>query len=214
MPVASLAAVALVGLAVLSRLNDWRLLGSGDDWWIWLLLALPVALLAVDLASGLGAGRGAEARRRVAIALISLVVAGSLTGLGLLLATLVTRGNELHAGQLLLTGLALLVTSVATFGIALWELDCGGPVARAAAPARRHPDLQFPQDENPELAAPGWRPHALDYLYVSLTNSIAFSPTDTMPLTRRAKGVFAAESFVSAVTVLLVAARAVNVFGQ
>jgi len=31
-------------------------------------------------------------------------------------------------------------------------------------------------------------------LYVSLTNAIAVSPTDTMPLTRRAKGLMAIES--------------------
>jgi hypothetical protein len=53
-----------------------------------------------------------------------------------------------------------------------------------------------------------------DYLYVSLTNSIAFSPTDTMPLSLRAKALMGLESFVSAITVLLVAARAVNVLGS
>jgi hypothetical protein len=66
--------------------------------------------------------------------------------------------------------------------------------------------------ENPELAERGWRPHLVDYLYVSFTNSIAFSPTDAMPLSRRAKLLMLFESAVSAVTILLVAARAVNIF--
>jgi hypothetical protein len=66
--------------------------------------------------------------------------------------------------------------------------------------------------ENPELAAPGWRTELIDYLYVSFTNSIAFSPTDAMPLTRRAKLMMLTESSLSSVTVLLVAARAVNIF--
>jgi hypothetical protein len=66
--------------------------------------------------------------------------------------------------------------------------------------------------ENPRLAQPGWYPHLIDYIYVSFTNSIAFSPTDTLPLTRRAKMLMLAESAISAVTVLLVAARAVNIF--
>jgi hypothetical protein len=66
--------------------------------------------------------------------------------------------------------------------------------------------------ENPELAEPGWQPHLFDYQYVSFTNSIAFSPTDSMPLTHRAKLLMLSESAVSAVTVLLVAARAVNIF--
>jgi hypothetical protein len=66
--------------------------------------------------------------------------------------------------------------------------------------------------ENPELAEPGWYPRLFDYIYVSFTNSIAFSPTDSMPLTLRAKMLMLSESAVSAVTILLVAARAVNIF--
>jgi hypothetical protein len=66
--------------------------------------------------------------------------------------------------------------------------------------------------ENPQLAEPGWSAHLLDYVHVSFTNSIAFSPTDAMPLTRRAKLLMLSESTVSSVTVLLVAARAVNIF--
>jgi hypothetical protein len=81
------------------------------------------------------------------------------------------------------------------------------------APTRENPDFQFPQDETPELAKE-WRPQVWDYAYVSLTNSIAFSPTDTMPLTLRAKAMMGFESAIAAVTVLLVAARAVNVLGS
>jgi hypothetical protein len=60
-------------------------------------------------------------------------------------------------------------------------------------------------------ATGGWYPRLVDYLYVSVTNSIAFSPTDTMPLTRRIKLAMLTEASVSAITVLLVAARAVNI---
>jgi hypothetical protein len=66
--------------------------------------------------------------------------------------------------------------------------------------------------ENPELAAPGWQPHFIDYMYVSFTNSIAFSPTDAMPLSRWAKLLMLLESAISVLVVLLVAARAVNIF--
>jgi hypothetical protein len=66
--------------------------------------------------------------------------------------------------------------------------------------------------ENPQLVAPGWYPELIDYIYVSFTNSIAFSPTDAMPLTRRAKLLMLSESAISAITILLVAARAVNIF--
>ena len=101
--------------------------------------------------------------------------------------------------------------NVITFSLVFWEVDCGGPVARALADRRAAPDFQFPQDENPSLAAPGWAPGLKDYLYVALTNSIAFSPTDAMPLTHRAKLFMGIESLDRAVTVLIVAARAVNI---
>jgi hypothetical protein len=65
--------------------------------------------------------------------------------------------------------------------------------------------------ENPQFAEPGWTPHLVDYVYVSFTNAIAFSPTDAMPLSRRAKLLMLIESAASIVTLLLVAARAVNI---
>ena len=120
-------------------------------------------------------------------------------------------GSQITGAQLLLSGGVVLFTDVIAFGLAFWELDCGGPVARALSTEPRKPDFQFPQDENPQLARGGWAPRLWDYLYVSLTNSIALSPTDAMPLTRPAKRLMAAESILSAVTILLVAARAVNI---
>jgi hypothetical protein len=65
--------------------------------------------------------------------------------------------------------------------------------------------------ENPQLAQPGWHPRLFDYMYVSFTNAVAFSPTDSMPLSRWAKSLMLVESAASAITVLLVAARAVNI---
>jgi hypothetical protein len=122
-----------------------------------------------------------------------------------------SAGLQMTGRQLLFGGGAVWLTDAVAFGLAFWELDCGGPVARALATGPRKPDFQFPQDENPQLAREGWAPRLWDYFYVSLTNSIAFSPTDVMPLTRPAKTLMAAESTLSAITVLLVGARAVNI---
>jgi hypothetical protein len=113
--------------------------------------------------------------------------------------------------QLLMSGGVVWLANAIAFGLAYWELDSGGPVARALTKEPRKPDFQFPQDENPQLAREGWAPRLMDYFYVSLTNAMAFSPTDSMPLTRPAKTLMAAESTLSAVTILLVAARAVNI---
>ena len=101
------------------------------------------------------------------------------------------------------------------FGIWYWELDLGGPFARAGVderhPRRIYPDFLLPQTDRPALAPEDWEPRFLDYLYVSLTNVIAFSPTDTMPLTRRAKAMMAVQSLVAVSTLALVIARAINV---
>ena len=113
-------------------------------------------------------------------------------------------------GELLLTGFAIYTTNMIVFGLIFWEVEDGGPVARLRAHDRHARDFRFPQDDD----SSGWRPQFWDYLYVSLTNSIAFSPTDTMPLSLRAKALMGLASFVAAVTVLLVAARAVNVLGS
>jgi hypothetical protein len=121
------------------------------------------------------------------------------------------RGDERSGGQLLLKAVAVWGTNVVAFGLWFWAFDRGGPVRRLR-PNPRPPDFQFPQMENPELAEPNWQPELVDYLYVSFTNSIAFSPTDSMPLSRRAKLLMLAESSISALTILLVAARAVNIF--
>jgi hypothetical protein len=102
-------------------------------------------------------------------------------------------------------------TNVVVFGLWFWSIDRGGPIRRFE-PDPPPPDFQFPQMENPQLAAPDWHPRLFDYVYISFTNSIAFSPTDAMPLSRRAKAMMLASSSVSAITVLLVAARAVNIF--
>ncbi|MGZ4179989.1 MAG: hypothetical protein ACXVUL_04800 [Solirubrobacteraceae bacterium] len=75
------------------------------------------------------------------------------------------------------------------------------------------PDFLFVQMSDPENAPKGWIPGLIDYLYLSFTNSTAFSPTDTMPLTPMAKSLMAAQSLAALVTVGLVVARAVNILG-
>ena len=175
------------------------------------MLAIPEAALILTFAVWSSADLMPGRPRRVVVALLGLLVASNLAALGIVVTALV-RGEELSGPELLLTGLVVWLTNTIVFGLLFWELDAGGPVGRAEH-GRAHPDFQFPQDENPELAAAGWRPHLGDYLYVALTNGIAFSPTDAMPLTRPAKGLMAAGSLISMVAILLVAARAVNVLG-
>ena len=197
-------------LAIISRTEQWTLWVL--PWWVWLLPVVPELALLVPLAWDRPRRRLEQVghRRTVALALVGLISVANLLLLVAVLASLV-RGDENSGSQLLLKAITLWATNVIAFGLWYWEVDRGGPVRRLE-PDPLLPDFQFPQMENPQLAAPGWKPELIDYVYVSFTNSIAFSPTDSMPLTRRAKLLMLSESAISALTVLLVAARAVNIF--
>jgi hypothetical protein len=211
-PVIAVALALLAVLAIASAAGGWELL-EGVRWWVWLVVAVPLGLLALHLWFA-PTGRRYEVSRRIALGLLILVGLANLGALAILIAGLVTtETRNIGGGELLLSAAAIWTTNVIVFGIWFWEIDGDGPVKRALH-ERAMPDFQFPQDENPELKRPGWKPDAWDYFYVSLTNSIAFSPTDVMPLTHRAKLGMGMGSSVSALTVLLVAARAVNVLGS
>lgn len=210
-PFALAAAAIFVVLALVSMFANWELLGH-QLWWIWLLAAAPYVLLAAALLFALDRLTAHDRRREIVIGLLGLVWFFNVLGVAVLVTSLVSHSSVNITGrQLLLSGGVVWLANTIAFGLAFWELDSGGPVARALATARSKPDFQFPQDENKELARDGWAPLLLDYFYVSLTNAMAFSPTDAMPLTRQAKLVMAAESTLSAITILLVAARAVNI---
>jgi uncharacterized membrane protein len=119
-----------------------------------------------------------------------------------------------HGGTaipLLLHGGAVWLTNVIVFALWYWEFDRGGPAARANA-RKKHPDFLFTQMTTPELVRRDWEPGFVDYLYLSFTNATAFSPTDTLPLSRWAKLAMMFQSAISLVTVALVVARAVNIF--
>jgi hypothetical protein len=176
--------------------------------------ALPV--VAGLLLIGVFAARTARFERNVrllriaSLSLIGVMSVSNATSGARLIVHLV-RGEDVGSPtSLLLTGGAIWLTNVILFGVWYWEFDRGGPIERAAG-TEPYPDFVFPQMTNPELAPPEWEPGFVDYLYVSFTNAMAFSPTDTMPMTRWAKLTMLSQSAVSVVTLLLVIARAVNI---
>jgi uncharacterized membrane protein len=121
-------------------------------------------------------------------------------------------GDVVHKpAQLLINGASVWLLNIAVFALAYWEFDRGGPAARAVA-RKTHPDFLFAQMTAPELTPRDWEPTFVDYLYLSFTNATAFSPTDTLPLSRWAKLTMMVQSAISLVTAALVIARAVNIF--
>lgn len=159
--------------------------------------------------------------RPTSIALVLLILATNTAILGLLINELI-NGEVKEGKQLLLAALQVWLTNVIAFGLVYWELDRGGPVTRTQDPRERIPpaDFRFPQDEDHDAisevakgssAQSGWVPSLVDYLYVSVTNSSAFSPTDTMPLSSRAKILMGTQSASALVLSLLVVSRAVSI---
>jgi hypothetical protein len=209
-PAVALVIAGQVLLAVVSRNQNWKLWYW--PWWVWLIPAGPESMLWVALAWDMPRHQLEQLglRRKVGLSLLGFISLANAFLVLSLLASLI-NGQERSGGQLLLKGVVVWGSNVIAFGLWYWTYDRGGP-ARRLEPNPPLPDFQFPQMENPGLAPPGWQPRLFDYLYVSFTNSIAFSPTDAMPLTRWAKALMLAESAISASIILLIAARAVNIF--
>jgi hypothetical protein len=209
-PAIAVAIALQVALAVTAQIEHWTTWHF--PWWVWLLPVLPEAVIFV-LDTWRRPHRGLVqmgVRREVGTTLLALASGANALLVFGVIASLVS-GDERSGAQLLMKGSTVWVTNVILFGLWFWLYDRGGPSERLRA-GSRPVDFLFPQLDNPDVAAPDWRPHFIDYMYVSFTNSIAFSPTDTMPLSRWAKLLMLFESAISALVVLLVAARAVNIF--
>ncbi len=200
--------VVLVAIALDLILPNQLTLGAH-----WLLPSIEGVLL-IGLASVAPhpAIRVHPRRRQVALAMIALVSAVNIYSLVLLCRHLI-QGGHTSGRVLIASGAVLWLTNVLLFGIWYWELDRGGPADREAHVDMPDvmPDFMFPQMTDDRWAPPGWTPSLVDYLYVSFTNATAFSPTDTMPLTAKAKWLMSAQSLTSLITVGLVVARAVNI---
>lgn len=168
--------------------------------------------------------RLAKRTRLLSIVLIAIVNFFNLASALLLVASFFhpDKASNHSAALVLRNGAQIWVTNILVFALWFWELDSGGPDARARAGAAVQfdtADFLFPQmqmalagGDTAPCIDPKWKPRFLDYLYVGFTNSTAFSPTDTMPLTRWAKTLMTVEALISLMTVAIVVSRAVGLF--
>ena len=179
----------------------------------WPLITLEVLLLAVLVwLNPLRLTRSTLHGKYMTWALLAAITIDNTMSAAVLDARIITGEVSNNARLLLGSGAAIYVTNIIVFGIWYWELDRGGPFARRGG-HRPYPDFLFPQMTSPEVTKPDWRPTFVDYLYISFTNVVAFSPTDTMPLARWAKAMMTVQAMVALSTAALVIARAVNVLG-
>jgi uncharacterized membrane protein len=178
----------------------------------WAVPALEALLLVAIVALDRGRiDRLSTAGRVLSLALVAVLVADAAGVTGRLVVDLVEGGPETNsASDLLKSGFLVWFYTILAFAFVYWVLDGGGPESRFLAPPQ-FPDLAFPAQLNPGVAAPGWRPEFFDYLYLSFTDSTAFSPTDVMPLARWGKLAMTVQSVASIMILGLVIARAVNI---
>jgi uncharacterized membrane protein len=180
----------------------------------WLLPALEGALLiGMFLATPRQLEHEHPRRRRVALSLTALVSAANVFSLVELTHYLLHHKVPIAGRELIIAGVLIWLTNFLIFALWYWEMDRGGPGKRAAG-HDGPPDFLFPQMTDDRIEPISWRPQFIDYLYVSLTNASAFSPTDTMPLSPPAKATMGVQALVSLVTIGLIVSRAVNILGS
>ena len=187
----------------------------------WVVPVLTLLLLAALLVSvpggrlmrsiGWGVSRVHVGRRVASLATIGVLTLANSVSIYLLVHDLV-NGGKVVAAPLLRAAVHMWCVNVLVFALWFWQLDGGGPLARrTTATAAADRDFLFAQQASPDVFPPGWQPSFIDYLYVSFTNASAFSPTDTLPLSRWAKVLMLVQSAISLSLAVMVVARAVNI---
>ena len=178
----------------------------------WLLLGLLAILLGVLIIGDPGRidrdRRWLKVLTSILIAVITLANADA--AIRLVVAIINVSAFTNNAKVLLASGGAIWLTNVITFGLWYWDLDRGGPAARASG-GGRPPELVFPEMKNEEHVAPGWTPQFVDYFHFAFATATAFSPTDVSAITPRMKLLMMSEEGISLIVALLVVARAVNI---
>jgi hypothetical protein len=180
---------------------------------VWLFPVISALLLIASVAVYLPKRtEPSPLMRALAMSLVGMLVVANAVCLVQLVRIIFVGESVLNPVGLLIAGIVLWVVNIAIFALVYWELDGDGPEMRADG-YRDFPDLVFPQQQSDQqgLAPDNWKPTFPDYLYVSLTAATAFSPTDTMPYSKRVKLVMGVESTMSLAVVAMIVARAINI---
>ena len=182
---------------------------------VWVLYIVGFAVLAPMVAVGLGPAKTLWRRIERVVTLLFVATAGAATlgTLAYLIAAMVRGYVGVEGLQLLTSSVGVWITNVLIFSLLYWQTDRGGPNTRSSGVIPK-PDVYFSQESVPaEVLRPGWRPAFIDYLFLAFSTATAFSATDAMPLTPRAKIMMMLESLISLITIVVVAARAINIIG-
>ncbi len=204
-----LAILAMIGLLALLP-ERIRLVPSWFPYVSGIAVIVPMAAVRLKAAKALWL----RVERMVTLLYVVVVVIGNLAHLMNLINIMANRSAQTGGLPLLATSVAVWISNVLVFALLYWQMDRGGPEDRVNN-AGTKPDWLFPQEGAPaEDVPPGWRPAFVDYLFLGYSTATAFSTTDVMPLTSRAKMLMMLESSMSLATIVVVAARAINILSN
>ena len=180
----------------------------------WFLFVGGAAFLVPMLVAGFASPTSIWATfERAVIGIFAVIVtANEIVLLSRLAVDIVGNERSVGAVALLMTAVGIWVTNLTVFSLVYWQLDRGGTRGRSTG-WTGWSDFSFARGDASEGFPTNWQPVYADYLALSFNTSTAFSPTDTLPLTPRAKMLLMTQSLISLVTVVMVAARAINVLG-
>ena len=199
------AQIAVV-IAIILQLTISADLQAGPRYFIPLLEVLLVFI--VTITAPLRHSRTPALHKLISLMLIGIISFANATQL-ILITNALLHGSGVHGKDLLISAAAIFITNIIMFSLWYWELD--SPGLSGQHNPNKQDDFLFTQQTNPKYK--NWQPAYADYLYLSVTNSTAFSPTDTLPLTHSAKLLMSAQALISLLTIVLVTARAVNILG-
>ena len=194
---AILAMIAVVGL----RFTRPPALRLGPDW----VLAPVVATLLV-LASVLHKKGKNRANQILGYILLATVTADMVASLSLLITRLPAHRETPR--ELLTAAIGIWSSNVLVFASWYWRLDGGGPNARERRKSHDSGAFLFPQMQ---MRDQSWKPGFVDYLFLAFNTSTAFSRSDVPVLSHWAKAMMMTQSSISLGTVIILAARAINI---
>lgn len=172
------------------------------------IAAMILPMLYGAIAKGTGPWQRIE--RSAEFVSVGAALAFNVSNLLIAAYNLVEFPDKLQPVPLFYTSVGIWSGNVLIFTLIYWLIDSGGPDARLSGKTH-YPDFVFPTMDDPEHARPNWRPHIVDYLFLSFTTNTAFSPTEAMPFTPRAKLLVILQSSISLITIAIVAARTINI---
>ena len=203
------AQVALL-VAIILQIVVWRINhGVFSNFQYVVVITEVVLALLLSLSSGAGGSRGRSIQHTVATVLIALVTLANFASLAVVIYAL-TQGHATGGAALLCSAIAILFTNIIVYALWYWEIDSPGLTNHRWSKADK--DFQFTQQNNPSEFA-GWRPRFIDYLYISVINSLNGASLGAQPLTSHAKTLMGTQAVISILTLALVVARSVGILG-